>query len=102
MAEEVVKTLAVRSSKHQRACARAPNQQSNAPAIECIGRDRAHASSAHKVRIALAAIANLLRRGIPKRLRAINRIPCDRVQPMRSSAPDLAAKLILFIDRILS
>ena len=61
------------------------------PAIERIGRDRAHASSA---RVALAAIANLLRHGIPERLRVIDCIPRDRVQTMRSSAHDLAATLI--------
>ena len=69
-------------------------QQSNANAIERIGHDRAHVSSAREVLVALAAIANLLRRGIPERLRAIDRIPRDRAQTMRSSAHDLAATLI--------
>ena len=51
------------------------------------------------MRVALAAIANLLRHGIPEWLRAIDHIPgdraqCDRVQTMRSSAHDLAATLI--------
>ena len=69
-------------------------QRSNANVIECISRDRAHASSASEVHVALAAIANLLRRVIPERLRVINRIPGDRAQTMRSSAHDLAAILI--------
>ena len=81
MAKEVVETLAVRSSalrshpvepKIKRAYARASD-----PAIErkC---DRAQASSAREVRVALAAIANLLRHGIPEWLRAIDRIPHNR------------------------
>ena len=79
--------------KIKRAYARASD-----PAIEreC---DRAHASSAREVRVALAAIANLLRRGILERLHAIDLIPrdrsqCDRTQPLRSSVPDLAITLI--------
>ena len=82
--------------KIKRNCARASD-----PTIEreC---DRAHASSAREVRVTLAAIATLLRRGIPERLHAIDRIPHDRAQTMRSSAHDLAATLILSINRTLS
>ena len=61
------------------------------PVIDCIGYDRAHASSAREVCIALAAIANMLRRGIPERLHAIDRIPHDRAQCNRAQPSDLAA-----------
>ena len=78
MAKEAVKTLAVRSHpaepKIECACARAPD-----PAIEraC---DQAHASSTREVRVALVAIANLLRRGNSKT------IIYDRSYLVRSNA----------------
>ena len=105
MAKEAVKILAVRSStlrshpaepKIEHTCARALD-----PAIErtC---DRAHALLACEVRVTLAAIANLLHCRILERLQAIDLIPRDRAQPMRSSAPNLTATLILPINRTLS
>ena len=47
-------------------------------ALERIGSDRAHASSAREVRVALAAIANLLRRGIQEWLHAIDHSAIER------------------------
>jgi hypothetical protein len=84
-------------------CDRAQLQQ-RSPVLEhlCARAHHKRSSAIHVARfsrVALAAIASCLRRGIPERLRALDRTPhdrahCDRAHPMRSSAPDLAATLI--------
>ena len=85
MTKEAVRTLAVRliaqdlqSSAPTLKRASARLRSRTKPAIER-AYNRAHASSAHEVRVALAAIANLLRHRIPEWLCTIDRIPRDRV-----------------------
>ena len=73
--------------------------QAPASALEPKGRDRAHASSACKARVALAAMLHPLRRGFSEQLRALEHTACDWANiglcssalPAIERTPDLAA-----------